>query len=172
MSITAYSEKNQMSTPRNSSINLDKFKPVSEKFEFREYPFYWIIRLGNRYSQEMEKMLKQVDMNITSWRVGMILKENGTLSMSEIATHAAARLPTINKTVYRMQSQGLVEVRQNKKDGRIAMVEITKQGRKKINHVIKKTSRTIDRAFEGMNTQQLTQMNDLLKIVFSNLSDH
>lgn len=156
---------------KDTKSTLGRFKPASEKFEFREYPFYWVMRLGNRYTQEMEKQLKQVGMNITSWRVGLILKENGVISMTEVAKHAVGRLPTINKTVYRMQDQGLVEVHQNTKDGRVTMVGITKEGSQMIEQVIAKTTRTINRAFEGMNQVEIQQMNDLLKQVFDNLSD-
>ena len=149
---------------------LGKYKPSSDDFEFREYPFYWVMRLGNCYTQAMEVQLKQINMNMTSWRVGMILRENGTISMTEIAKHAVGRLPTITKTVYRMQEQGLISVTQNKNDGRVTMVAITKLGAKTINQVISDTSRIIDRAFEGLGKGEIDNLNQLLKRIFDNLN--
>lgn len=154
-----------------SPKQLDRFKPASTKFEFREYPFYWVMRVGNRYTQAMEIQLKKKGMNITSWRIGMILRENGTISMTDVAKHAVGRLPTITKSVYRMQEQGLATVKQSELDGRVTMVSITAQGLDTINEMIVSTSRTIDRAFEGLSKAETSQLNKLLQKVFSNLSE-
>lgn len=155
----------------SDSKKLKKYKPSSANFEFREYPFYWVMRLGSRYTQTMEIKLKKVNMNITSWRIGMILRENGILSMTEVAKHAVGRLPTITKSVYKMQERGWVEVKQCENDGRVTMVNITKDGLKTINQVIGTTSKTIDRAFEGMSKKETDQLNTLLQKVFNNLAD-
>ncbi|MFT6045560.1 MAG: DNA-binding MarR family transcriptional regulator [Arenicella sp.] len=154
-----------------SPNNLDKFKPASAKFEFREYPFYWVMRLGSRYTQAMEIQLKKKGMNITSWRIGMILRENGTISMTDVAKHAVGRLPTITKSVYRMQGQGLVKVKQSEKDGRVTMVSITPLGLDTIDEMIVSTSRIIDRAFEGLKKTETSQLNVLLQKVFNNISN-
>lgn len=148
---------------------LTKYKPAGEGFEFRNFPFYWVIRLGNRYTQLMEKQLKQDGINITSWRVALILHENGKISMTDIATHAVGRLPTITKTVYRMEEQGLVRVSTNQNDGRVTMVEITEQGKELVKKLIIRTDEIISRAYKGMKESEINRLNSLLKIVFENL---
>ena len=154
-----------------SSEQLSQFKPISKDFEFRHFPFYWIVRLGNRYSHKLEVALKKVNINITTWRVGMILRENGALSISEIATHAVSRLPTITKTVYKMQEQGLASIKPHEKDGRVSMVTITELGLERVESVLANTTRVFDRAFEGMSEKQLNVLNDSLQQVFDNLED-
>jgi len=129
------------------------------------------MRLGSRYTQAMEVQLKRVSMNITSWRIGLILRENGTLSMTEVAKHAVGRLPTITKSVYKMQERGLVEIKQSNIDGRVTMVNITDRGLQTINQVISSTSKTIDKAFNDMNKKEADQLNKLLQKVFNNLAD-
>lgn len=129
------------------------------------------MRLGSRYTQAMEIQLKKVNMNITSWRIGLILKENGKLSMTEIAKHAVGRLPTITKSVYKMQERGWVEIKQSDSDGRVAMVNITDIGLEIINDVIGRTSKTIDRAFDGLSKKETDHLNVLLQKVFNNLAD-
>ena len=151
------------------SKSLNKFKPSSDTFEFREYPFYWVMRLGNRYTHTMEKQLKLSNMNITMWRVALILREHGKISMSEIATHAVGRLPTITKSVYRMQEEGLVKVSQNTNDARVTNVSITKTGIEVISRVIESTSKTINRAFEGLEQSEVETLNNHLKTIFENL---
>lgn len=153
----------------NEIKSLNKYKPVSKNFEFREYPFYWVMRLGSRYTQAMEVELKKVGMNITSWRIGLILRENGRLSMTEVAKHAVGRLPTITKSVYKMEERGWVEVSQSSSDGRVTMVNITTMGLDVIQEVIQSTSKIIDQAFEGLDKDQTDTLNTLLQTVFSNL---
>ncbi len=153
------------------SKHLSSFKPVSEDFEFRQFPFYWVMRLGNKYTHQMEKTLKKLDLNITGWRVGMILRENGALSITEISVHAVARLPTITKHVYKMQEQGLVKIRPREDDGRVSVVTITQQGLDKIESVIARTTKVFDAAFEGITEKQLLELNELLQRIFLNISD-
>lgn len=155
-----------MPSPKSSN----KFKPSSENFQFREYPFYWLMRLSNRYTQAMESQLKLMGMNITSWRISLILRNYGSISMTEIATHAVGRLPTITKSVYRMQNQGLVTVTRSENDARVTMVSITDLGLETVEQLIKNTARTIDRAFTDLSGEELETMNKLLKKVFENIS--
>lgn len=155
----------------SANKNLSKYKPVSKEFEFREYPFYWVMRLGNRYTQNMEVQLKKINMNITSWRIALILRENGELSMTHVAEHAVGRLPTITKSIYRMQDQGWVEVSTNKDDGRVTMVKITEKGEQTIDSVIQSTAKIIDRAFDGISKKEIDQLNASLQAVYNNLSD-
>lgn len=88
-----------MSTNRKA----DMYDPLSDNFKRREFPFYWIAQLNALYGQEMERLLKRVDMDVPRWRIIMILKEHSELSISEIAGHAVAKLPTTTKIVYRMR---------------------------------------------------------------------
>jgi len=153
------------------SKTLSKFKPANEDFEFRQFPFYWVMRLSNRYTHKMEVALKKVNMNITVWRVGMILREHGDLSITEITTHAVSRLPTITKTVYKMQERGLVEINPHKEDGRVSIVNITQEGINTIESVIANTTRVFDTAFEDIPAEQLQQLNETLQKIFLNM-DH
>lgn len=151
---------------------LSQFKPSSDNFAFRDFPFYWVARLGNLYSQTMESVLKKFGMNITVWRIGMILRENGAISVSEIATHAALRMSTITKAVYKMQDNGLVTVKPSEEDARVSIVSITPQGHKAITTVISATQKIFDNAFAGLAEKDLKHANTVLQHIFSNLSSH
>lgn len=101
----------------------------------------------------------------------MILKEYGTLSMTDLANHAVGRLPTITKSVYKLQDQGLVEVRPNKEDARVSMVSITNEGQSTIDEVIQNTERLFNIAFDDFTEKDLRNLNFNLKKIFANLSD-
>lgn len=154
-----------------SLSNQSNFKPASKNFAFKKYPFYWIIRLGNSYNLQMEAQLKGMDLNVTYWRVGLILREYGKISMTEISKHAICRLPTITKAVYRMHELGLVEITQNTADKRVTMVANTEKGNQLMDAAVEKTSRVIDRAFEGVTKQEIETVNKLLQKIFDNISD-
>jgi hypothetical protein len=60
----------------NTDANgFDKFKPASNGFEFQQYPFYWLMRISSAYSLRMEKSVKKGGINITAWRILMLLRE-------------------------------------------------------------------------------------------------
>ena len=156
---------------KNKTKKLSKYKPASDEFEFRQFPFYWMMKLSNRYAHQMEVALKKVNMNISYWRVGMILREHGVLSISEIATHAVYRLPTITKTVYKMQENGFVTIKPNDDDRRVSMVTITDQGLETIESIITNTTDVFNNAFDGMTEAQLRNLTSSLQHIFSNLSE-
>jgi len=156
---------------KKPSKHLSKFKPASDDFEFRDFPFYWIMRLGNRYTHKMEVALKKVDMNKTSWRVCLILRENGALSISDITTHAVSRLPTITKTVYKMQEKGLVQIKPRLDDGRVSEVTITEQGLTTVATVLANTTKIFDQVYDGLSEAQIRNLNNTMEHMFNNLSD-
>ncbi|WP_372836503.1 MarR family winged helix-turn-helix transcriptional regulator, partial [Pontibacterium sp.] len=110
------------------SEKLEKYCPASDNFEIDEFPFYWVARLNSLYAMEMEKTLKPMNMDISRWRVAMLLRIHGELSISDIAEHALGKLPTITKIVYRMRDEGLVDVNTSETDGRVTVVTLTDQG--------------------------------------------
>lgn len=151
------------------SNKLNKYKPAHEAFNFRNYPFYWVAQVGSRYGQHMEKALKPAGFTLTGWRVGMILREYGLLSMSEISTHSAVKLSTVTKTVYGMEARGLVVLRQSAADARVTEVSVTDQGLALMETVIGRTVGVFDRAFANMSEDEFRQLNAMLQRVFANL---
>ena len=123
--------------------NLDRHKPTHREFRYQDYPFYWIARVASVYSQRMEEELKREGLNLTSWRVGMILRQHGSLSISEISRHAAIRLSTVTRCVYLMQERGWLSVRRSRSDARVTEARVTAAGLELIERLIARTSRGI-----------------------------
>lgn len=151
--------------------NQYPIKPIDKDFSFRKFPFYWAARVTNLYTQEMEKRLKKKGLTINSWRVAMILKETGPISISEITSHAGSRMPTITKTIYKMRDMDLVSISTAEGDARVSIISITKQGLETIEEVVEQTSKLFDNAFSGLESSDVeTTLNCLAKI-YNNLSD-
>jgi DNA-binding MarR family transcriptional regulator len=154
---------------KKTPSDLAAYKPSDPKFRYRNYPFYWVARVGNRYAQRMEAKLKPLGLTITSWRVSLILREQGTLSVSEISAHSAVKLSTVTKTVNAMEEKGYLSVKQRESDARVSEISITKDGIQLIDNVVGQTSEMLDRALDGFTEDEIEQLNDLLQRLFVNL---
>ena len=152
------------------SEKLEKYRPASDNFEIDEFPFYWVARLNSLYAMEMEKTLKPMNMDISRWRVAMLLRIHGELSISDIAEHALGKLPTITKIVYRMRDEGLVDVNTSETDGRVTVVTLTDQGHENVESVLEGTQSVFKKAFKGFTEPQIRKSNQLLRKLFDNLS--
>lgn len=157
-----------MTNKKNTSIDKPYF-PASDQFNISDFPFYWIALLNSKYSIEMEKTLKKIDLDITRWRIAMLLKIHGEMSISDICQHAVAKLPTITKIVYRMQDKKLVTVKNSSKDGRVSIVTITSQGLDKVQEIIETTNDLFSQAFKGFSDVEIKRMNKLNKKLLTNL---
>ena len=152
------------------SKKLEKYLPSSDSFDVNEFPFYWVARLNARYSMEIEKTLKPLNMDTSRWRVAMLLRIHGELSISDIAEHAIGKLPTITKIVYRMRDEGLLTVEQSETDGRVTVVCLTEKGAHNVELVLEQTQALFHKAFDGFTEPQIKKTTELLQRFFNNLS--
>lgn len=156
-----------MAKPRSK----DKpYLPVSDQFDIEAFPFYWVAQVNALYGREMEKVLKPLQMDASRWRVAMLLRVHGDLSISELTEHAIAKMPTITKTVYRMRDEGLVEVNPSPTDGRVIIVSLSREGYRRVSVVREQTESLFKQAFHGLSDAQIERMNRLLSHIFSNIS--
>jgi DNA-binding MarR family transcriptional regulator len=140
-------------------------------FHREEFPFYWIARVYGMYTVQMEEALKTVDFDIPTWRVLAILHEQGTTSVSNIATHAIAKLSTVTRIVYRMKDDGLVTTATAAHDGRVTEVSITDAGEKAMQRLKDTTQHLFARSFRGLTPAKIKKLNELLSEIFQNISD-
>ncbi len=152
-----------------SNKRTSKYYPASADFDVSAFPPYWVARLNAQYGLCMEKTLKQVNMDVSRWRVAMMLRVYGELSISKIAEHAVGKLPTITKIVYRMQDEGLVTVSTSATDGRVSVVTLTDKGNAVMEEVIDATQGVFRRLFDGLSESQITKLNATLEQMLENL---
>jgi DNA-binding MarR family transcriptional regulator len=157
-----------MATGRRVS---SRYYPGGEDFEVTEFPFYWITRLNAKYGQELEKKLKVVGLDVSRWRVAMLLRAYGEMSISRIAEEAYGKLPTITKIVYRMQDEGLLHIRQSEEDGRISVVALSDRGAAVVDQINGSTGDMFKRLFRGVSESQVRRLNETLALLLGNLSD-
>lgn len=152
-----------------SKRKFDMYDPLSENFKRREFPFYWVAQINALYSQEMERLLKRVDMDVPRWRIIMILREHSELSISELASQAVAKLPTTTKIVYRMRDDGLVNLVTSSEDGRVTLVSLTPKGLESLEQIRGSLSTLFRRSFKGLSSAEVERTNMLLERLYGNL---
>lgn len=148
-----------------------RYDPSSEDFRKEDFPFYWLARVHGQYTHNMERLLKKVDLDVPRWRVLWILNENGQSSISEISTHAIAKLSTTTKIVYRMKDDGLIDTTTSTEDGRVTQVVITPLGLATIERMQDVTRDLFKRSFAGLTEAQVERFNRMLEAVFHNLEN-
>ena len=159
--------KQKTRTPRSQRYN-----PANDDFHKEDFPFYWLSQVHGRYMLAIEKALKKVNMDVPRWRILFTLKEEGTCRVSEIASHAIIKLPTLTKILQRMKEEGLVDTSMRKDDGRVTDVMITEKGIQAVEDIRHATKDLFQQSFKGMTEAQITRLNKLLEQLFDNLPDH
>ena len=144
--------------------------PLSDGFCSRDFPFYWVARLNALYSACTDNLLKPKGLSSSKWRILMILHEYGRLSMSSIATHAVSNLSTVTKIVYSMQEDELVLTAPSTEDRRITEVTLTAKGEEQLLIARELVTRLAEKAFRGLESEEVAVLNSCLNKMFVNLS--
>ena len=143
--------------------------PANPNFRMEDWPLYWVTRVGRQYSMDLDRALKRIGMDVARWRVLIILSEYDQASVTTLADHAVIKLPTMTKTIARMETQGLVRTFPNPDDRRVTLVKVTELGREKTALVRQQASRIFQAAFLGVPATETADLVATLKKVFANL---
>lgn len=118
----------------------------------------------------LDHALKRIGMDVARWRVLMILNEFGPSSVSTLADHAVIKLPTMTKTVLRMEAEGLVATGHDPFDRRVTIVSATAKGSEATTAVRQQASRLFHTAFDGIAPEEANLIVATLRRIFANLA--
>ncbi len=96
---------------------------------FKDDIAYALIKLIKEHRRQADEALKQLGLHAAQEFVLFLLWEEDGQSQSQLATHLKLELPTITKSVQRMERIGLVRRHVDEKDTRISRVYLTEAGR-------------------------------------------
>lgn len=136
------------------------------EFSLADWPFYWLTRAAGLYLQQMEKSLKQIGLDIPRWRVLMILSEHNPSSVSEIADHAIAKLPTMTRIVQRMEEDRLVSCSRRANDARVTEVTLTPAGAEAAQRAWAAAHEIFAHAFGEDGAMRVKRLNSELEALF------
>lgn len=142
---------------------------LDAELSIRTWPFYWLTRAMSRYTDSMASALEGTGLDLPSWRVVMVLREAGWLSVSEIASQANTKLAAMTKSIQRMKADGLVESREGEADRRVTLVALTPAGIAAADVAMDAARHVFRRAFHGMAESEQALLGELLRRVTENL---
>lgn len=146
--------------------------PVNDEFELRYSPFFLLSRLSNRYVQDLDRVLKTIEMDVPGWRTLMIVAEQEPRSVSEISDLSCIRLSTMTRVVQRLVQQDLVRVQQRAEDGRKTDVYLTPAGRAACKRVKGIAAAVYERALADFTDTDVAHLCELLLRAHRNLAPY
>lgn len=146
-----------------------KGDPSSDNFDLHEYLFYLIAQAMDKYEHGIEEVLKPVGFNKTRWRILMALRDSNGSSVSEISEMTSTRRSTTSRVIERMEEDGLVYRRPNKRDNRITEVYLEKKGIDSLNRIVTVIGKQYRRSVNGIAASDLRLVRKSLQAVIENL---
>ncbi len=143
---------------------------ADNRFVSTRSPFYQTVRMLARYYARMNGVLKPSGIDVARWRVLVVLSEQSTLTVSEIAEECVVHISTMTKTIARMAGEGLLSVQTSAKDARSTDVKISEAGREMLERNREKVSYVFQEALRGLSEAEVHQLNSLSARIFENLS--
>jgi DNA-binding MarR family transcriptional regulator len=151
-----------MATAATRAKNGADTDPASPSFTYHSYPFYLLSRASGRYNQSMERALKPLGLDQARWRVLVILADDGTMSIGDIAEAAVYKASTLSRIIGRMQTAGHLAVAPRPSDNRVVEVSLTPAGRALYERSMLAASPVYRRACETLSEAEFKQLSDLL----------
>ena len=143
---------------------------AEHEISYRSWPFYWLARASGRYRARMEELLRPTGLDMARWRVLMTLHQDRVASVSEIASHAIEKLPTMTKIIQRMESDQLVRRQPRPGRERVMEVVLTETGELAGEQAWEAATALYGQAFAGMSASDIAQLTALLERVAENLN--
>ena len=143
--------------------------PKSEDFDILAHPMYWVASLNSLYFQTMEKRLKPMGMDVARWRIAMILRAYGEISVSTASHLAVNRLSTTTKLVQRMEKEGLLNSYKDSKDERVTLISLTQAGRDLLEEALIETHYIFPKIFQGISPEEAEAFVNTMKKMSDNL---
>jgi DNA-binding MarR family transcriptional regulator len=144
--------------------------PGTPLFKLDKYPFYQLNRVANRYNALIEGRLREIGIDVPSWRVLMILGEIEPLSIGRIADRAVINLSTMMRIIQRMRRDGLVLSVANINDRRVTDVSLTAAGRDKLAQAREITAPVYKQLIADFSGADFDKLIDLLSRLNDNLT--
>ncbi len=147
-----------------------KIGPTDPDFILEDYVLYNLIRASSTYTTEMDQALKSYGLDNTKWRVLSLLKDKSPSTVSELARRSVIKLPTLTRMLIRMENEGLITRQALDNDRRVVEVRMTSSAKKTLTLVRSIGHKVFDRAFDGIEAQEVARMTKTLKRMRENLN--
>jgi DNA-binding MarR family transcriptional regulator len=128
-------------------------------------------RTARRVKQYAQQKFKELDLNITvdQWLLLKHLYENDNMKQNELAELLFKDNPTLTRIIDLLCEKGLTTRKLHPTDRRSFHVELTREGRKKVEYMKPKIKRIRLKAWEGLSKEDFTLFKRVLNTIYQNL---
>jgi len=137
---------------------------------YNSYSFL-LDRTARRVKQYAQQKFKELRLNVTvdQWLVLKHLYENESMKQNELAELLFKDNPTLTRIIDLLCGKGLAVRKLHPSDRRSFQVELTKQGRKKVEQMKPKIQKIRLKAWEGLSKDDFLQFRKVLDTIYNNL---
>ncbi|SDR31690.1 MarR family transcriptional regulator [Pseudovibrio sp. Tun.PSC04-5.I4] len=139
-------------------------------FNFKKSTTFRLAQAAKAQRARSGAHLSRIGLHPGQEAVLKILNETDGKTMSQLALALGVQPPTVTKMVTRLAAQGLVFRKISEKDGRLARVFLTEEGRARIFQVDRAWKRLEKEALVGLDDKDRKRLRRLLRQVEKNLS--
>ncbi len=136
--------------------------PMDPDFRAALYPFAYITRVSSRYNADLTRNLRKVGLDQPSWRILMILVEQGIATVSELVERTAVKQPTLTRILQRMRRNDLVQMAARPEDLRVYEATITPLGLAAVERARPLASAAFRRGTAGFSDEEIGFLIELL----------
>lgn len=144
--------------------------PEDSGFVLDEYPLYNLVRASATYTEAMAAALAPFGLEVTEWRILMLLDDRSPSAVGELARRSVTKLPTLTRLLMRMEAGGLITRRVSRADRRVVEIAMTAKAQKALRLVQSVGQRVFERAFEGIAVTEIEAATSALKRLRANLA--
>ena len=128
-------------------------------------------RTARRVKQYAQQKFNELDLNITvdQWLLLKHLYENESMKQNELAEVLFKDNPTLTRIIDLLCDKGLAMRKTHPTDRRSFNVELTKEGKKKVELIKPKIKAIRLKAWEGLSERDFTHFKKVLNTIYHNL---
>lgn len=134
-----------------------------------DYLAYLLAHASHLVSGEFHDTLRARGVSVPTWRVLATLSDGDGMTVGELARISLTNQPTMTKTVFRLESEGLVERRDDAKDRRKTLVFISPTGWRLVRDLLAKARQHEQQVLEAYSSDEVETLKRVLKTLVSRL---
>lgn len=141
--------------------------PVPGEPFVHDYLAYLLARASHQVSQEFHREVARAGLSVPEWRVLATLSRGGAITLGELAETVLAKQPTVTKLVIRMEAAGLVSRATGTTDRRQALVNITPEGRTRVEGLLQAAKKHEARVLADLGADEARALKEVLRRLIS-----
>ncbi len=143
--------------------------PAHPEFRLGLSPFYLMAHADFDYHEDMSTVLEKHGVNRSMYRIMTVLREHESANIGFLAERSLTKRNTASRIIERMVAKELVKAFPNPEDSRVTDVTLTQRGKELLNSLTPIVGRQFQRAFDGVNNEELEHLVLVLQKISNNL---